>query len=136
MFAVTVILFFIGYSSPAVTLLTGDITNPVKPVQLIPGANNSGVPITNINSVLVPDNYTIIGSILLLFVGAAVLSFLLGGFGAIYIVPIFIIIAIMHFLFFPFDFFYAAPQPFNFLILGAFNLLTVMMVIEFIRGSA
>jgi hypothetical protein len=121
-FSVSLVLYFLGY---------GPIVNVF---------NSRGGSILNIDcpegTPFCTDNNVILGaifSVVLLAVGALIL--LITGFSAMYIIPAVILIAVLNFLIFPFDFIFSAPTYISVPIVAFFNIISVLAVLNFIRGG-
>lgn len=88
------------------------------------------------------SNISIMWLLFAILLGAGVLAALLGGFSAMYIIPALIIIAIVNLVVMPYSFLFDPSIPesvFNFLfipLIAIFNIITVLAVIDFVRGGA
>ena len=81
------------------------------------------------------NNTTIMWSILALILGFIGVNLLLG-FAAMYVVPALIIIAIISFVVMPYSFLSGMPWPLDVMLFAIFNTITILSVVDFIRGGA
>ena len=69
---------------------------------------------------------------------AAVVVTLLTGFGAIYIFPILFLLVVLNYIIFPLSFVFDASMPdiLKILLVAFFNMLTVLFIMNFVRGQS
>jgi len=89
------------------------------------------------DTILNPENGTatlLLGGIIL---ASTLATFLGGGYLAVYLVPMLILMAVLNLVVFPLSFIFDAALPLEFkvLISGFFNVLTVLAAVGFIRGN-
>jgi len=83
------------------------------------------------------DNQEVIlGAIFLTLTAAAGLTALVLGYSAIYIIPILLLMALLSFFIYPLDFLMGAPDIIRYPVLAVFNVLSVLAVMDFVRGRA
>ncbi len=82
------------------------------------------------------DQSTVIGAIFLVLLGAAALVALVTNFSAMYVIPILLLMATLNFFIFPLNFIYSAPDLLKVPLFTFFNVITVLAVLDFIRGGA
>lgn len=122
MFGISLSLYFLGYQPIAVQMLAQG-SSPVK-------INCEGTAICE-------DQTVIIGSIFFFLIAAAALITLVTGFSAIYVIPIFILLAVLNFFVLPMNFMMSVTEPLiKYPVLALLNTLTVLAVINFIRGGS
>lgn len=122
MFSITTSLYFLGYQPIALQYI-GMGSTPTKI------ACPTGDPTCT-------DTTVIIGAMFAVLILAAGLLTLITGFSAIYVIPIFILLAILNFFILPLNFLVTVQEPLiKYPILGLLNILTVLAVTNFIRGN-
>lgn len=126
LFSISVMLWMFGYPSTIMYLYEQSAEEATDPASLIYSmASNL------LNSEA--------GIVLLGLTGLAVVlaTFLSGGFIAMFIVPMIIMMAVLNFLVFPLSFLFDAALPLEIRVIGIvfFNMLTVLATLSFVRGS-
>ena len=121
-FGVGLVLYFMG-SAPLINIF--QIHG--KDILLIAGCEGGDLFCTS--------NATVIGAILLSIVLAGGLAALFGGFSAMYVIPIIILVGVLNFFIFPLDFLMHAPDFIQFPLIALNNILTALAVTNFIRGG-
>lgn len=122
LFSISLVLYYLGYG-PIINIFTERGAQPLS--------------ITcETGETFCTDSTVVLGAIIAVTLGASVLVTLVAGFSAIYIVPLLLLIALLNFVMFPFDFIMSAPEAISIPILTLFNILTVLAVLNFVRGGA
>lgn len=126
LFSISVMFWMFGYPSAIMYLYTQSAEEATDPAALI---------------FLMASNLlnSEAGIVLLGLTGVAVIlaAFLSGGFIAMFIVPMIIMMAVLNFLVFPLSFLFDASLPMEIRVIGVlfFNMLTVLATLSFVRGS-
>lgn len=121
LFSISLSLYFLGYQPIAVQFLAQGST----PVHI----NCEGQAVCQ-------DQNVILGSVFFFLIASAALITLVTGFSAIYVIPIFILLAILNFFILPLNFMMSVQEPLiKYPILALLNMLTVLAVSNFIRGG-
>ena len=144
MFSISIVFYFLGYQSPLLMVLTNQGCTQAQ----IDAAEIAGTSLscsitpasflTVLASNMTIDNMTsdnAIAALLAIAVtGAAVL---LSGFGAIYIIPLMMLLAFMNYVVFPISFIFdpLLPAIIKYPLIVFFNLLMILSIISFTRGS-
>lgn len=125
MFAITVMFYFLGYPTLLVNFLLPNQGGFLDLSTLLRSL---------FDSITTPSGLAALG---ISVAAAAVLTFL-SGFGAIYIIPLFILIAIANFFLFPISFLLSQslPAPAELVLQVFFNVIQILAVIDFIRGGS
>lgn len=88
------------------------------------------------SNIFCTDTTILIGVMIAAVLGAGALVALGGGFAAFYIVPLILLIALLNFVIFPFDFVFMLPAPLSVILVVLLNILTVFALLSFTRGGA
>jgi len=122
MFAIATSLYFLGYKPLAIQYIEMGST----PTKIACPADDP----------ICTNNTVVIGAIFAALILAAGLLVLVQSFSAIYVIPIFILLAILNFFILPLDFLMTVQEPFiKYPVLGLLNVLTVLAITNFIRGN-
>lgn len=132
MFAISAVLYMMGYSSilgsmgSSILIASSNTATSVNPLSILTMWNNDG------------SVFDIIMVFLVVLIGAGVITQSLG-FGSFYIFPAIIFFAVMNFIVFPFSFILDPnvdmPVILKIPIIALFNIMLVMAIISFIRGT-
>lgn len=139
LFALSVVFYFLGYQSPLMQLLSNQGCSEAQ----IAAAEASGESLDcNLNpatflqtlaSNMVSDN-ALAGLLGIAVIGAVAL---LTGFGAIYIIPLMMLLAFLNFVVFPISFIFdpMLPALIKYPIIVFFNIITILAIVSFTRGN-
>jgi hypothetical protein len=126
LFSISVMLWMFGYPSTIMYLYERSAEEATEPASLI----------YLMASKLLNSEA---GIVLLGLTGLAIIlaTFLSGGFIAMFIVPMMIMMTVLNFLVFPLSFLFDAALPLEVRVIGIvfFNMLTVLATLSFVRGS-
>jgi hypothetical protein len=139
LFSITIVFYFLGYQSPLMQVLTNQGCTQAQ----IDAAALAG---TSLNCSITPASFlTVLASNMtsdnaiaallgIAVIGAAVL---LSGFGAIYIIPLMMLLAFMNYVVFPISFIFdpLLPAIIKYPLIVFFNLLMILSIVSFTRGN-
>lgn len=139
MFSISIVFYFLGYTSPLMMVLNNQgCTQAQIDAAAIAGTSLScsitpSSFLTVLASNMTSDN-AIAALLGIAVIGAAVL---LSGFGAIYIIPLMMLLAFMNYVVFPISFIFdpLLPAIIKYPLIVFFNLLMILSIISFTRGS-
>jgi hypothetical protein len=139
LFSLSVVFFFLGYQSPLMQVLNNQGCTTAQ----IAAAEAAG---TSLNCTITPSSFLSIlasnmtsDNAIAALLGIAVIgaAVLLSGFGAIYIIPLMMLLAFLNYVVFPISFIFdpALPALIKYPLVVFFNLLMILSVVSFTRGS-
>jgi hypothetical protein len=139
MFSMSLVLYFMGFSSPLLYLWNNQGAHALEPVcdpatQL--NCQNTGV-LNRLTMAILPSGDLLIAGLIALAITGLVAS-LLGGFSAMFIIPLLIVSAVAVYLVLPFSFIFsmAMPDEIRIPLFVFMNIITVIAFIDFVRGSS
>ena len=122
LFSISTVLYFMGYQPVAVDY----ISKGSQPYKIT-------CPDTNPTC---QDPTVILGAMFAVLVLAAALITLITGYSAIYVIPIFLVLAVINFFLLPLNFLMTIEEPLiKYPVMGLFNILTVLAILNFVRGQ-
>ena len=127
-FAICTSMYYLGYTP------VGYEAIGAKPVKIDPNCEiNASLP----QCVNQDENKaSVIGTILVVVLAISIFSALILGYSAIYVIPIFILYAVVNFFVLPTDFMMGVDVPLiKYPVLGLLNILCASAVVNFIRGN-
>jgi hypothetical protein len=140
LFSLSLVFYFLGYQSPLMQLLNnqGCSQAQIDAAEAAGTSLNCSLTVSSFLQVLASNmtSDNALGALLgIAVVGAAVL---LTGFGAIYIVPLLMLLAFFNYVVFPISFILdpALPPIIKYPLAVFFNLLTILAIVSFVRGNA
>lgn len=128
LFSVGLILYFMGYA-------------PIINIFNAKGASPLSISCPNTDKYCQQNNATntgvVLGASILAILGATALGSLIIGYSAIFIIPIVLLIGLLNFFVFPLNFMMdpSFPDIIKYPVLAFFNILTVLAVLNFVRGG-
>lgn len=122
LFSFSVILYYMGYG-PIITIFE---EKGAAPLSISCPAGNP----------FCTDTTVVIGAMIFIILSAGILVTLVSGFSSFYIVPLLLLIAVLNFVIFPFNFIMSAPTELAVPVMVFMNILTVLAVLNFVRGGA
>jgi len=139
LFSLSLVFYFLGYQSPLLQTLNNQGCTQAE----IDAAEASG---ESLNCALSVESFVRVlasnmtsDNALAAILGIAVIgaAALLTGFGAIYIIPLMMLLAFLNFVVFPISFIFdpALPAIIKFPFVVFFNLLTILAIVSFTRGN-
>lgn len=122
LFSISLVLYYMGYG-PIVSIFG---TRGAEPLSISCPQDD----------VFCTDTTVVIGAMIFIILSAGVLVTLVSGFSSFYIVPLLLLIAVLNFVVFPFNFIMSAPSSLAVPVMVFMNILTVLAVLNFVRGGA
>lgn len=122
LFSIAVVLYYMGYG-PIVDIFNQRGGSPIS----------ISCPSDNL---FCSDTTVIFGAIIFVILSAGAFVALISGFSSMYVVPLLILMAVLNFVIFPFNFIMSAPSELSIPVIVLMNVLTVLAVINFVRGGA
>ncbi len=141
LFSISAAFYFMGYE-PGIFAIMG-----ANPQAVLPSVNgldcsvNTNLPAcvaqSENNATPGSPNYTLIGELILVVLAASIFSALVGGFAAVYIIPLVFVFVIYNLMILPANFVFDAslPEMIRVPILALLNILCAAAVVNFIRGN-
>ena len=133
LFSITMVFYVMGFSAVGTDFL---LKNQV-PLNIVGGGNS-----TDVTNDVYYNAGTSEGSILGIIIGGfivtgVIFAVLILGASSTYIIPLLILMAILNFFVFPINMILdpMMPEMLKYIIIGLYNLMTIMAVVTFIRGS-
>ena len=139
MFSISLVMYFMGFQSPILYLWNNQGGTYMQP-QCV-ATNNSACLQSGaaniVGNALVPGGDTILAGLTGLALVGVVAS-LLGGFSAVYILPLLIVSAVLGYLILPVSMLFslAMPDVVRIPLIVLYNILVVITVVGFVRGQA